>query len=93
MDQILTHIKKGNLSSRVRNASDNNSITSNLNKIESNYFDKLYIYVFTFKVIFIFVSDDIDWVKQHIYNRVNRGFNSFIAETGRPDTVKSIGMN
>ena len=45
------------------------------------------------KVIFIFVSDDIDWVKQHIYKRVYMGFNSFIVKTGRPDTVKSIGMN
>ena len=39
------------------------------------------------------MSDDTDWVKQHIYKRVHRGFNSFIAETGKPDSVKSIGMN
>ena len=93
MDQILTHITKGNPSSRVRNAIDNNVFHSNNSSITNNDLNKLYIYVFTFKVIFIFVSDDVDWVRQHLYKRVQRGFNAFVAETGKSDTVKSIGMN
>ena len=93
MDQILTHITKGNPSSRVRNTIDNNVFHSNNSSITSNDLNKLYKYVFTFKVIFIFVSDDVEWVKQHLYKRVQRGFNAFVAETGKPDTVKSIGMN
>ena len=34
MDQILTHVKKGNPSSKVRNAIDNNVITGDINELE-----------------------------------------------------------
>ena len=47
MDQILTHVTKGNPSSRVRNAIDNNVFHSNMNySITNNDLNKLYIYMF-----------------------------------------------
>ena len=44
-----------------------------------------------FQIIFVFVSDDIDWVKQNIYTRVKRGFNAFLVQTGKSDEFQSIG--
>ena len=46
---------------------------------------------FRFQIIFIFVSDDMEWVRKNIYNRVKRGFNVFLSQSGQPENSESIG--
>ena len=41
-----------------------------------------HINVIYFQLIFIIVSDDMNWVEKKLYGRIQRGFNVFLVKTG-----------
>ena len=91
MDQMFTHLKKDKPTSKVRKWTFFIEPITPL--IISCRIKKRFskIAIFVFQIIFIFVSDDIYWVKQNIYTRVKRGFNAFLVQTGKSDEFQSIG--
>ena len=91
MDQYVQHFKRENSSSRVSTELWSIDIGVHV-KVSRNY---MYLKHSNhrFQLIFIFVSDDMEWVRKHMRRKIKKEFNIFLASNKddmHPDAIGNM---